>query len=64
MSTHLTSQFRSPFTALNISRRQECAATDTIYDDTPVIDCGHIRAQFYCGTDSQVCDVYGMKTDK
>ena len=64
MSTHLTRHFRPPFLVLNISRRQESVATDTIYADTSAIDCGHTRAQFYCGTDSQVCDVYGMKTDK
>ena len=58
MSTHLTRYFRSPFPALNIPCQQESVATDTIYVDTPAIDCGHARAQFYCGTDSQVCDVY------
>ena len=64
MSTHLTRYFRSPFPALNIPRRQESVAADTIYADTPAIDCGYIRAQFYCGADSQVYDVYGIKTDK
>ena len=63
MSTILTKYFRSPFPVLNIPRRQESVAPDTIYTDTPVIDCGNTRAQFYCGTDSQVCDVYGIKTD-
>ena len=64
MSTHLTRHFKSPFPALNIHRRQEAVATDTVYSDTPAIDCGDTEAQFYCGVDSLVCDAYGMKTDK
>ena len=56
--------FCSPFPALNIPHRQESVATDTMYIDTPAIDCGHTRDQFYCGTDSQVCDIYGINTDK
>ena len=64
MSKHLSRHFRSPFPALNIPRQQESAPTDTIQADTPAIDCGHTRAQFYCGTDSQVWDVYGIKADK
>ena len=64
MSTHLTRHFKSPFPALNVNRRQEAVATDTVYADVPAIDCGHTQAQFYCGIDSLVCDAYGMKTDK
>ena len=64
MRTQLTRYFRFPFYVLNLPRRQEYVATDTIYANTPFIDCGHTRAQFYCGIDSQVCDVYGIKTDK
>ena len=64
MSTHLIRHSRFPFPALNIPRRQNSVATDTIYVDTPAIECGHIRAQFYYGTDSQICDICGMKTDK
>ena len=63
-STHLTRLFCSPFPALNIPRRKESIATDNIYADTPAIDCGYTRTQFYCETDLQVCDIYGMKTDK
>ena len=64
MSTHLTRHFKSPFPALNVKRRQESVATDTVYADVPAIDCGHTQAQFYCGLSSLVCDAYGMKTDK
>ena len=64
MSTHLISNFRYQFPALNIPCRQDYVETDIIHIDTPTIDFGHRRAQFYCGTDSQVCDLYGMKNDK
>ena len=64
MSTHLAKHFRSPFPALNIPYYQESVAIDTIYADTPAIDYRHTRAQFHCGTDSQICDIYGMKSDK
>ena len=39
-------------------------ATNTVYADVPTVDCGHTQAQFYCGTSSLVCDVFGMKMDK
>ena len=64
MSTHLIRNFRSPFPALNIPRRQESVVTDTVYDDTSAIDYGHTRTQFYCETDLKVYDIYGMKMDK
>ena len=64
MSTHLTRHFHSPFPALNISRRHEYVATNTIYADTPSTYCVHTRAQFYRGINSQVCDIYGMRADK
>ena len=58
MSIHLAKNFRSPFPALNIPRWQEYVATGTVYANTLAIYCGQIRAQFHCGTDSQVCDAY------
>ena len=64
MSTHLTRSFRSPFPEINIQRHHEYVATGIIYAATPAVDCGYTRAQFYCWIDSQVCDVYGIKTDK
>src|SRR6056300_1089543 len=35
MSAHLQRHFRSPFPALNVNRRSEPVATDTVYADTP-----------------------------
>ena len=51
MSIYLTKYFCSPFSAPDVPRRQKYVATDTIYVDTPDIDCGHAKTQFYCGTD-------------
>ena len=64
MSTHFARNFRSPLPALNVPRWKESISTNIIYADTPGIDYEHTRSQLYCGTGSQVCDVYGMKTDK
>ena len=44
MKKHLMS--RSP--ALNIPRRHEAVATDTVYSDTPAIDSGVKLAQLFC----------------
>ena len=63
-SAYLTKHFKSPFPALNVQRRQKSVAIDTVYVDVPTIDSGFTQAQIYCGMESHVCDVYGMKTDK
>jgi hypothetical protein len=56
--------FKSMYPALNVQRRNEPVATDTVYSDTPAIDNGSTSAQLYFGTKSTLTDVYGMKTDK
>lgn len=56
--------YKSPFPALNVFRRNEPVATDTVYSDVPAIDGGETCAQIYVGRDTLVTDVYGMKTDK
>jgi hypothetical protein len=49
---------------MNVHRRNEDIATDTVFSDTPAVDDGSMMcAQIYVGMKSQVCDVYGMKTD-
>ncbi|CAJ1938442.1 unnamed protein product [Cylindrotheca closterium] len=63
MSAHLQRHYRSPFPALNVNRRSEGVATDTVYADTPDIEHGHVAAQFYVGISSLVSDVYGVNTD-
>ena len=64
MNTHLKKRYKSPFPACNVHRRSEPVATDTVYSDTPAIDSGVTAAQFFCGTESLVCDVYPLKSDK
>ena len=51
------------FPALNVHHHNEPVATDTIYADVPAIDNGSLVDQFFCGTESHFCDIYGVKTD-
>ena len=55
--------FKSRFPALNVHRRNEPVATDTIYSDMPAVDNGAMSAQICVGTERLVTDVYGMKSD-
>ena len=64
MSNILRKWFRSPNPALNVTRRNEDVATDTIFSNVPAVDNGATMAQFYCGTTTGVCDVHAMKTEK
>ena len=58
MRKHLKS--RNP--VLNVPRRQEAVATDTVYSDTPAVDCGVKLAQIFIGKQSLVSDVYPLKS--
>ena len=60
MKIHLKS--RNP--ALNIPRRHEAVATDTVFSDTPAEDSGVKQAQVFVGRDILVADVYPMKSGK
>jgi hypothetical protein len=42
MSTILKKQYKSPNPALNVHPHDKPVATDTIYSDTPAIDCGFL----------------------
>ena len=64
MATILKKHYKSPFPALNVSRRNEPVDTDTFYSDTPAIDNGSTSAQIFVGTKTLLTDVYGMKSDK
>ena len=57
---HLKS--RNP--ALNIPRRHEPVATDTVFSDTPAEDSGVKQAQVCVGRDTVVVDAYPMKSEK
>ncbi|MEL7196229.1 MAG: reverse transcriptase domain-containing protein [Bacteroidota bacterium] len=63
-STILKKHYKSPNPALNVKRRNESIATDTVFSDTVAIDNGSTVAQFFVGTETMVCDVYSMKTSK
>jgi hypothetical protein len=52
------------FPACNVKRLNEPVATDTVFSDTPAVDCGVTAAQIFVGHESLVADVYGLKTDK
>ena len=56
--------YHSPFPALNVKRRSEPVAKDTVYCDTSAIDNGSTCAQLFVGTKNLLTDVYGMKSDK
>ena len=49
---------------MNVPRRHEPVATDTIFSDTLVVDSGVKQAQVFVGRDSLVADVYPMKSGK
>jgi len=52
----------TPNPALNVHWHNESVATDMVSSDTLVIDSGITVSQFFVGCN--VCDVYGIKTDK
>ena len=60
MKRHLKS--RNP--ALNVPRRHESVATDTIFSDTPAVDSGVKQAQVFVGRDSLVADLNPMRSGK
>ena len=53
---------KSRIPALNIPRRHEAVATDTVFSDTPAVDSGVKQAQLFVGRDSLVADAYPMKS--
>ena len=50
--------------ALNIPRRHEPVATDTVFSDTPAVDSGVKQSQVFVGRDTLVADAYPMKSGK
>jgi hypothetical protein len=64
MSTILKKRYKSLNPALNVRPRDEPVATNTIYSDTPAIDCGVTSAQLFVGTKTHTADVYPIKSDK
>jgi hypothetical protein len=64
MSTAFKKHYKAPFPALNVHRREEALATDTVYSDVPAVDSGVTIAQLVVGLTSTVCDVHPLKTEK
>ena len=60
MKKHLKS--RNP--ALNIPRRHEAVATDTVFSDTPAVDSCVKHAQVFVDRDTLVADAYPMRRGK
>ena len=60
MKKHIKS--RNP--ALNIPRRNEPVATDTVFSDTPAVNSGVKQTQVFVGRDTLVADAYPMKSGK
>ena len=56
--------FKSRNPAVNIPRRHEAVATDTVFSDTPAVDSGVKQAQVFVGRDTLVADAYPMKSGK
>jgi hypothetical protein len=64
VGTLLKRRYKSPNPALNVFRRNEALACDVVYSDTPAIDNGAKLAVIFVGLDTQVTDIYGIKSDK
>ncbi len=62
--TLLKRAYKSANPALNVRRRSEAVACDIVYSDTPTIGSGATSAVLFCGRDTYVTDIYGIKTDK
>ena len=59
---YIKKYFKSRNPAFSIPRCNEAVATDTTSSDTPAVDGAPTMAQFFCGHDTFVCDVYGIKS--
>jgi hypothetical protein len=64
VSDTIKQHWHSRFPACNVKWRHEQVATDTVFSDTPAVDCGVTAAQLFVRRESLVADVYGLKTDK
>ena len=58
---HFFQTRKSPYPALNVWRRYEPVATDTVFADTPALGTnGHKKAQIFIGRKTRVIDVYSI----
>jgi hypothetical protein len=59
---NLRNRILSPNPVLNIPRRNEDVATDTVYSTTPAIDDGSTAAQFFIGRKSHYRSIFPLGT--
>jgi Reverse transcriptase (RNA-dependent DNA polymerase) len=64
VGTLLKRRYKSPNPALNVYCRNESLACDVVYSNTPAVDNGSKLAVIFVGLDTQVTDIYGIKSDK
>jgi len=64
ISTIILKCYKIPFPALNVHRRKEAIATDTVYTNTLAVNNASTCSEIFIGIKSLVADVFGMKTDK
>ena len=57
-------RLQSRIPALNVPRRHEAVATDTVYSDTPAVDSGVKLAPLFVEKESLVSDIYLMRSGK
>ena len=60
----LKRSFKSLNPALNVTERNEPVACDIVYADVPAINDGSVAAVIFVGIDTQVTNIFGIKTDK
>ena len=60
----LKKHFKARNPILNLPRRHEPVATDSIFSDTPAVNHGGKIAQIFVGRDTLVTDIYGIKSTK
>jgi hypothetical protein len=58
VSDTMKQHWRTRFPACNVKRRIDPVATDTVFSDTPAVDCVVTAAQNFVGGESLVADVY------
>jgi hypothetical protein len=62
--TTLKTAFKSPNSALNVTRRNEPVACDIVYSDVTDIDGVSITAVIFFGSDTQIKDIHGIKSNR
>ena len=60
--TTMRKHYKTRFPVLNVQRRHEPVATDTLFSDTPAVYSGVTKAQLFVGKESLVADIYPLKS--